>query len=164
MDEMESTGAEEPRVTTVADAAWKGKIEPYHPSGVLDIPQGVVACQFCGNTRFRRSRVRLGDVKEFLLLRLPLRCMRCNQRQYGYVLTSAVAVGTKTHGPRLARGGDTWKAWTEQEMDGKLHRPMTTAQGPRARNLRHSQPGPARIQTERPGEKPVWRDEDRQIW
>lgn len=127
---------EEPRVTTTVDAAWKGVIEPYNErSPVLDIPAGVVACQFCGNTRFRRSRVRLGDVVEVFLLRLPLRCMRCNQRQYGSFLTASVATGTKNHEPRQARGHETWQAWTGQEM-GRTHRPMTTAVGTRATKLR----------------------------
>ncbi len=156
---------EEPRVTTVADAAWKGQIDPYRPDGVLDIPAGVVACQFCGYTRFRRSRVRLADIKELLLLRLPLRCMRCNQRQYGMVVTSALAIGTRNHGPRAAQTQDTWKSWTEQGLDGKLHRPMTTALEPRATKLQDPQaPEQARVQGSRRGEKPVWPDEDRQIW
>ena len=135
-----------------------------HPDGLLDIPEGVIACQFCGFTRFRRSRVRFGDLSEFALLRLPVRCMRCNQRQYQAVLTSALATGVKSHGPRLATGRDTWKDWTEQEMDSKMYRPMSTALGPRATKLRSprgSAPLPPPVVQP---EKPAWRDKDREIW
>ena len=159
-------GMTRPKVTTVADAAWKAAIEPYaEHSPVLDIPAGVVACQFCGNTRFRRSRLRLGDMWEALLFRLPLRCMRCNQRQYGSYLTSSVAVGTKARGPRLAKEADTWKAWTGQEVGGGLHRPMSTVVGTRAMKLKPGRPSTLPAEgTRARGEGPAWRDEDRQIW
>ena len=151
-------------MTTVADAAWKGKIEPYaEHSPVLDIPAGVIACQFCGNTRFRRSRLRLEDVLESFLLRLPLRCMRCNQRQYGDFLAWSMATGTKAHEPRLARGNETWKSWTEQEA-GNLNRPMSTAIGTRATKLqRPVPPVDTHVQGTSPGKQPARRDEDRQI-
>lgn len=153
---------EQPQVTTVADKQWKGKIAPYaEQSPVLDIPSGVVACLFCGNTRFRRSRVRLSDMLEALLLRFPLRCMRCNQRQYGSYLTASIATGTRAHGPHLSKGQDTWKSWTERETGSKLHRPMSTAIGSRATKLRmpvnSGQPSAT-------GKLPAWRDEDRPIW
>lgn len=157
--------AKEVRVTTAADAAWKGTIEPYaERSPVLDIPTGVVACQFCGNTRFRRSRVRLGDVIEVFLLRLPLRCMRCNQRQYGSFLTASVATGMKANEPRLSRQHETWQAWTGQEM-ARQHRPMTTAMGSRANNL-HARPQQAHqaAETVEPSAQPIPNQDDHQIW
>ena len=103
---------------------------------MIEIPTGVVACRMCGYTRFRRSRVRPADVLEFLLLRLPLRCMRCNQRQYGSCLTASLALRAKSRGPRLAAGRETWKYWTEQETGSRLHRPMSTAMGPKATKLK----------------------------
>ena len=148
----------------VAETASGKQVDWTHPEGLLDIPEGVIACQFCAFTRFRRSRVRLGDLSEFALLRMPVRCMRCNQRQYQSVLTTALAVGPKSHGPRLAKGNDTWKNWTEQEMGSKMHRPMSTALGPRATKLRAPNQGPPPSQGNVPQDKPAWRDEDRQIW
>ncbi len=148
----------------VAETASGKQVDWTHPEGLLDIPEGVIACQFCAFTRFRRSRVRLGDLSEFALLRMPVRCMRCNQRQYQSVLTTALAVGPKSHGPRLAKGNDTWKNWTEQEMGSKMHRPMSTALGPRATKLRAPNQGLRPEQTNVQQDKPAWRDEDRQIW
>lgn len=131
---------EEPQVTTVADRAHKASVAPYAAAPVAEVPEGVIACAFCGNTRFRRSRVRLPDLMEVLLLRYPLRCMRCNQRQYGSYLTAGLSLPPKSHGVRVAHGSDTWQAWTEQGVNGqKLPRPMSTAIGTRATKLqRHS--------------------------
>lgn len=142
-----------------------------HPQGILEIPKGVVACHFCGFTRFRRSKMRLGDAKEFLLMRLPVRCGRCNQRQYVSMLTSSLASGVKNHDLKLAKGRDTWKNWTEQEMADKTYRPMTTALGPRATKLRMPRDTQSRVETQAKQQQPGaerktadWRDDDRQIW
>ena len=40
-----------------------------------------IQCQFCVGRNFRRSRLRTMDVKELLLMRYPVRCLRCSQRQ-----------------------------------------------------------------------------------
>ena len=40
-----------------------------------------VHCQFCVGQKFRRSRLRSGDIPQLLLMRYPVRCMRCSQRQ-----------------------------------------------------------------------------------
>lgn len=78
---------------TAAKNAWpKEIIESSHASAVMDVPDGVIACSFCANTRFRRSRVRMYDLKEILLLRYPLRCTRCNQRQYGSYFTAGISL------------------------------------------------------------------------
>src|SRR5215472_1862633 len=38
-------------------------------------------CQFCPGQAFRRSRLRSSDFWEILLMRYPVRCLRCSQRQ-----------------------------------------------------------------------------------
>ncbi|GAA3754520.1 hypothetical protein [Terriglobus aquaticus] len=125
------------------------------------LPDGVIGCVFCANTKFRRSRVRIHDVGELLLLRYPMRCMRCNQRQYGYFVTAAYALPPRSHNTRVDRGQDTWKAWTESERDRQtMQRPMTTSIGTRATKL---QPPP------RPTRKPSqtgqdWKSDHRDIW
>ena len=171
-DTERDTAVGEPRVTTVEELAQRPLIEPYSGSPVIEVPAGVIACAFCAHTRFRRSRVRIHDLKELMLLRYPVRCMRCNQRQYASYLTAGISLPPKSHGPRLARGGETWKAWTEQGMDGqKLPRPMSTAMGPRATKLqpevapRH-RPVPQQAATPqtRDVQTQGWRDEDHQIW
>ena len=152
---------EAPRVTTVEDREWKAKIEPYGATPTMHLEPGVIGCLFCANTKFRRSRVRFHDLRELLLLRYPMRCMRCNQRQYGYFLTAGLALAPRGHGVRMSRGSDTWKAWTEANVDGPQtsQRPMTTSVGTRATKLERPVRPPASPRSEE-----AWRDEDRQIW
>ncbi len=165
LDEIDSKAAQSEEMSDADAETLSGRQADWtHPDGLLDIPDGVIACQFCGFTRFRRSKVRLGDISEFVLLRLPVRCLRCNQRQHQGVLTSVLAIGPKSHGPRLAKGRDTWKNWTEQEMGGKIQRPMSTALGPRAMKLRNPYPNSSPAKPSAPHDKQTWRDEDREIW
>ena len=38
-------------------------------------------CRYCPAQAFRRSRLRVDDLKHFLMMRYPVRCLRCSQRQ-----------------------------------------------------------------------------------
>ena len=40
-----------------------------------------IQCQFCVGQKFRRSRLRAADIRQLLLMRYPVRCTRCSQRQ-----------------------------------------------------------------------------------
>lgn len=40
-----------------------------------------IQCQFCVGQTFRRSRLRASDFASILLMRYPVRCTRCAQRQ-----------------------------------------------------------------------------------
>lgn len=40
-----------------------------------------IRCQFCVGQKFRRSRLRSDDLRSLLLMRYPVRCLRCAQRQ-----------------------------------------------------------------------------------
>lgn len=61
-------------------------IEP-GPSGGIPIQ-----CQFCPCQRFRRSRLRSKDLRELFLMRYPVRCLRCGQRQTVSYTVAAVSV------------------------------------------------------------------------
>jgi hypothetical protein len=52
--------------------------EPAHPYEHGGLP---FRCQYCVGQTFRRSRLRAKDIKYFLLMRYPVRCLRCRQRQ-----------------------------------------------------------------------------------
>jgi hypothetical protein len=41
------------------------------------------SCDACGSTRFRISRFRISDLPRLIVLRYPVRCMRCEQRSHG---------------------------------------------------------------------------------
>ncbi len=40
-----------------------------------------IQCQYCVGQTFRRSRLRSADIRNLLLMRYPVRCIRCAQRQ-----------------------------------------------------------------------------------
>lgn len=41
-----------------------------------------IQCQFCMGQNFRRSRFRKIDWRQLVLMRYPVRCLRCSQRQW----------------------------------------------------------------------------------
>ncbi len=74
-----------------------------------------VQCQFCVGREFRRSRLRVADVKQILSLRYPVRCLRCNQRQMVSFSVAGLSLPAHTrqaHGRRVERGGERPSAST----------------------------------------------------
>ncbi len=51
-----------------------------------------IQCQFCPGQAFRRSRLRIGDVQGLFLMRYPVRCLRCGQRQTVSFAIASVSV------------------------------------------------------------------------
>ncbi len=43
-------------------------------------------CGLCGYSDFRRSRLRMADAFRLLALQHPVRCRRCGERTYAFVL------------------------------------------------------------------------------
>ena len=63
---------------------------------VADSAGGIsIQCQFCVGRNFRRSRWRKGDMKQLLLMRYPVRCLRCSQRQW--VSFSVAGISVPSH-------------------------------------------------------------------
>ena len=57
------------------------------------MPDGVpIQCQFCVGQTFRRSRLRAADLPQLLLMRYPVRCARCSQRQTVSFTVAAVSI------------------------------------------------------------------------
>lgn len=54
-----------------------------------------IQCQFCVGRNFRRSRWRKADMKQLLLMRYPVRCLRCSQRQW--VSFSVAGISLPSH-------------------------------------------------------------------
>lgn len=123
-------------VTTVEANDRRHLVQPYDEKPVVELAEGVVACLHCGNPRFRRSRLRFTDFLELLMMRYPVRCTRCGQRQYTDFNIAMMSFPPRPAGGRKAEGQDTWKAWTDPSMAGQpVSRPLSTAQGPRAERL-----------------------------
>jgi hypothetical protein len=113
-------------------------VTPYEEKPLLKLAPGVVACTFCGHARFRRSRLRFHDLAELLMLRYPLRCMRCSQRQYNAVNVALLSMPPRSKSGRITTDGpgSSWQSWTDPSTRGELvARPLTTAQNPQARRL-----------------------------
>lgn len=49
-------------------------------------------CQYCGSTKLRTSRLRVGDVVRLLLFQYPVRCRACRERDYAGLM---LAVGLR---------------------------------------------------------------------
>ena len=49
-------------------------------------------CQYCGSTKLRTSRFRVGDVVRLLLFQYPLRCRACRERDYAGLM---LAIGLR---------------------------------------------------------------------
>ncbi len=64
-----------------------------------------VQCQFCVGRTFRRSRFRPRDIKQLLLMRYPVRCLRCSQRQMVSFTIAGISVASKVRHSRLGRYG-----------------------------------------------------------
>jgi hypothetical protein len=142
MSEAKMSGHGDPRigVTTVEASERRHLVQPYDDQPVLELATGVVACLFCGNNRFRRSRLRFSDLGELLLLRYPLRCTRCGQRQYNSIHIAFLSFAPRSTNVRQAQGTDTWQNWTGPANSGqRVARPLSTAIGPRAQRLEAAQ-------------------------
>ncbi len=51
-----------------------------------------IQCHFCPGQAFRRSRLRMQDIQDLLLMRYPVRCLRCGQRQAVSFAIASVSV------------------------------------------------------------------------
>jgi hypothetical protein len=69
-------------------------------------------CRFCPGHEFRRSRFRPRDVFRLLLLRYPVRCLRCRQRQTVTVFAAARAESSKARIERAPEPTDSWRNFT----------------------------------------------------
>ncbi len=77
--DIEGPGARTPRAQEAdADAALTGGIP--------------IQCQFCVGRSFRRSRLRTADLPQLLMMRYPVRCRRCSQRQMVSFTVAGISV------------------------------------------------------------------------
>ncbi|SEC06538.1 hypothetical protein [Terriglobus roseus] len=122
-------------VTTAEVNDRRYLVRPYDDKPVVEVAEGVVACLHCGNPSFRRSRLRFTDILEVLMMRYPVRCTRCGQRQYTDFNVAMLSFPPRSAGPR-ADDQESWKRWTDPSLPGQaLARPLSTALGPRAQRL-----------------------------
>jgi len=71
-----------------------------------------IYCQYCPGQDFRRSRLRSDDLRHLLLMRYPVRCLRCGQRQIVSFTVAALSLPSSTRQPKPQRRNRE-KNWTE---------------------------------------------------
>jgi len=90
---------------------------------------GEFRCVFCPGTTFRRSRLRLKDMAPLLMLRYPVRCLRCSQRQLVSYSLAGISVAAHIKHQRLPTEAESWKSWTagEEGTAAKSYAPSPAA-------------------------------------
>ena len=72
-----------------------------------------IQCQFCSGQDFRRSTLRGEDFTQLLLMRYPVRCLRCSQRQGVSFTVAGLSLSSKIKPKRPDRNTPLPGAWVE---------------------------------------------------
>jgi len=80
-------------------------VDPYH-----GIP---IQCQFCSGQSFRRSSLRGDDFTQIMLMRYPVRCLRCGQRQLVSYIVASLAFSSSFKPRRRHRPVDPSRRWID---------------------------------------------------
>jgi hypothetical protein len=94
----------------------------------LDPYNGVpIQCQFCSGKDFRRSSLRSEDFSEILLMRYPVRCLRCGQRQMVSYTIASLAISSSIKPRRRHRPVDPSKRWIDFTKHPDAPNPLESA-------------------------------------
>jgi hypothetical protein len=95
-------------------------LDPYH-----GVP---IQCQFCSGQNFRRSSLRSDDFTQILLMRYPVRCLRCGQRQMASFTIASLAVSSSFKPRRRHRPVDPSRRWIDFTRHPNAPNPLTPAE------------------------------------
>jgi hypothetical protein len=94
----------------------------------LDPYNGVpIQCQFCSGQSFRRSSLRGEDIPQILLMRYPVRCLRCGQRQMVSYTIATLALSSSVKPRRKHRPADPSKRWIDFTRHPDAPNPLAPA-------------------------------------
>jgi hypothetical protein len=94
-------------------------VDPYH-----GVP---IQCQFCSGKDFRRSTLRSEDFTEILLMRYPVRCLRCGQRQMVSYTVASLSLSSSIKPRRRHRPVDPSKRWIDFTRHPDAPNPLAPA-------------------------------------
>jgi hypothetical protein len=94
----------------------------------LDPRNGVpVQCQFCSGHAFRRSTLRSDDFSQIFLMRYPVRCLRCGQRQLVSFTVASLSLSSKVKLRRRHRPIDPKTRWIDFTKHPDAPNPLNPA-------------------------------------
>jgi hypothetical protein len=104
----------------------------------LDPFNGVpIQCQFCSGQNFRRSTLRSDDIGQVLLMRYPVRCLRCGQRQMVSYTVASLALSSSIKPRRRHRPVDPSKRWIDFTRHPDVPNPLEPAPTEEESHSRH---------------------------
>jgi hypothetical protein len=84
----------------------------------MSVSNGVpLRCQYCSHQSFRRSSLRSSDLKQIFLMRYPVRCLRCGQRQMVSFTVAGISLPPSNRTQKDSFEVPTSKHWTEPRGD-----------------------------------------------
>ena len=104
-------------------------LDPYH-----GVP---IQCQYCSGQSFRRSTLRGDDLAQILLMRYPVRCLRCGQRQMVSYTVASLALSSSIRPRRRHRPVDPSKRWIDFTRHPDAPNPLTPAATEEESHSRH---------------------------
>jgi hypothetical protein len=94
----------------------------------LDPYNGVpIQCQFCSGQEFRRSTLRGDDFSQVLLMRYPVRCLRCGQRQMVSYTVASLSLSSSIKPRRRHRPVDPSRRWIDFTKHPDAPNPLAPA-------------------------------------
>lgn len=86
------------------------ELSPYVPRAGSGVS---IQCQVCSGQGFRRSRLRGEDLKHIFMMRYPVRCLRCGQRQMVSFTVAGVSVPSHVKQRQARKMSGEKKFWSE---------------------------------------------------
>src|ERR1700748_1115297 len=86
-----------------------------------------IRCQYCTGQNFRRSTLRSQDLTEVLLMRYPVRCLRCSQRQMVSFTVAGLSISSSVKINKRSSRSNLPSHWKDPFKDKSGDQPETTA-------------------------------------
>jgi DNA-directed RNA polymerase subunit RPC12/RpoP len=80
-----------------------------------------IQCQYCSGQTFRRSTLRSQDFTDLFLMRYPVRCLRCSQRQMVSFTIASLSLSSSIKPKRKPGANEQSSHWREPSPDSGVH-------------------------------------------